>query len=68
MWKHGGMWCVYSEMLCLPFMTVVLLCLYFFLCIVLFWGCEWVRWPCLGGGRGRGGKSGGGGGSDAQYY
>ena len=41
-----------SEMLCLPFMTVALLCLYFFLCIVLFLGCEWVRWPCLGGGGG----------------
>ena len=45
MWKHGGMWYVNSEMICLAFMTVVLLCLYFFLCIVLFGGCEWVRWP-----------------------
>ena len=57
------MWCVNSEMLCLPFMTVVLLCLYFFLCIV------------FGVVSGLGGHVGGWGGgvwsgwgSDAQYY
>ena len=55
------MWCVNSEVLCLPFMTVVLLCLYLFLCMVLSLGCEWVRWPCWGGG-GEGEKSGVGGG------
>ena len=54
-WKHGGMWCVNSEMLCLPFMTVVLLCLYLFLYIVLFLGCEWVGGHVGGGGGGGGG-------------
>ena len=55
MCKHGGMWCVNSEMLCLPFMTVVLLCLYFFLSVVLFWGCEWVAGHVVGG-EGEGGR------------
>ena len=65
MWKHGGMWCVNSEMLCLPLMTVVLLCLYFYVLYCFgvvsglgghVWGvcvcvCVWSGW-----------------GSNAQYY
>ena len=39
--------------ICLPFMTIILLCLYFFLCIALFWGCEWVGGHVGEGGEGK---------------
>ena len=41
--KHGGMWCVNNEMLCLPFMTVALyVCIYFYVLYCFVFGCEWV--------------------------